>query len=101
MKTQTIYHGIVAGVSHARPDFEHFNAEDEVRIIFEPNNKFDQRAVGLYHPQAGRIGYVPRDCTGAFHDANENGFPMTAKLLSFDESGKFPKIIISVTISIP
>lgn len=96
---QTIYSGAVAGVSHAKPDFDSLNAEDEVRVIAEPHNTFDAYAVGLFHTTAGSLGYIPKESTVVFHDAFRNGYPVRAKIVSFNND-KFPKIGVQLWIEL-
>lgn len=96
---QTIYAGAVAGVSHARPDFDSLNAEDEIRVLAEPHNAFDPYAVVLHHPTAGKLGYVPKESTIVFHDAFRNGFAVKAKVVSFNDD-KFPKIGVQLWVEI-
>lgn len=99
--TQTIYAGPVAGVSHAKPDLSLLNAEDEIRVIAEPTNAFDPRAVRLHHPVAGKLGYMPKESTVAFHDAFRNGFSVRGRVISFDEESKYPKVGVQIFIDLP
>lgn len=98
--TQTILSSFISGVIFARPDFTHLNAEDEVKLVFEPHNKFDARAIRVHHPVAGMLGYVPKETTVCLHDAVANVLPFKAKIVSSHDNEKWPKIHLVVTVEI-
>lgn len=99
LMTQTIYSGAVAGVSHAKPNFDALNAEDEVYVIAEPHHAFDALAVRLHHPVAGKLGYLPKESTIVFHDAFRNGFAVKGKVVSFNDE-KYPKVGVQLWVEI-
>lgn len=98
--TQTIYSGNIAGISHAAPDFDDLNAEDQVLLVCEPHNQFDPKAIRVRHPKAGKLGYVPADATICIHDALRNQLTMTARIVGFNNEGKWLKIWLVVTIEL-
>lgn len=98
--TQTIFSGNIAGISHANPDFSDLNAEDAVGLIPEPQNAYDRNAIRVSHNVVGKLGYVPKDATICILDAKRNGFIPVGRIVSANDSGKFPKIHLIVTIEI-
>ena len=98
--TQTILSCNIAGISHARPDFSVLSIDDEVTLVLEPQNEFDPRAIRVQHKDAGKLGYVPKESTICIRDAVDNGFELFTRLQSFNDSGKWPKIHLVVTIDI-
>lgn len=101
--TQTILSCNIAGISHANPDFEFLNAEDSVTLRPEPQNEFDAHAVSVWHATSGKLGYVPKESTICIHDAMRNKDHLKgvyAKITSANASGKWPKIILCVTIEV-
>lgn len=98
--TQTIFSGNIAGIAHANPEFEFLNAEDAVGLIPEPQNGYDRNAIRVSHSEVGKLGYIPREATICIHDAKQNGFIPVGRIVSANNSGKFPKIHLVVTIEI-
>ena len=93
--TLTIFSAQIAGVSHAKPDFEQINAEDEVILIKEPHNPVDRNAIKIQHKDAGKLGYIPKESTVCLHDAWANGFTLHA-FVTYATQEKFPKIGLRV-----
>ncbi len=98
--TQRIFTGHVAGVSFATPDVDILNDGDEVELVHEPTNPFDDRAVRVDDISGQKLGYLPKDSTDCYFDAVENDFEITATIRSIDNSGKSPKIRINVSIQL-
>lgn len=101
--TQTILSCNIASISHANPEFDQLEAEDSVTLRTEPDNQFDSRAISVWHERAGKLGYVPKESTVCCHDAlaNKSAYRgVFAKITSFNDTGKWPKILLVVTIEI-
>lgn len=98
--TQTIFSSNIAGVSHAKPDFDELNAEDAVILVKEPHNPYDPNAIAVTHLIAGRLGYIPKDSTLAFHEAWANGLALKARIVSFSNEGKWPKIQLVASVEL-
>lgn len=90
----------VAGVSHATPDFNLLNAEDEVTLILEPHNQFDPNAIRVQHLLAGKLGYVPAESTLPIHVAIANGLAFKSKITGVNPEGRYPKIRLVVSVEI-
>jgi len=98
--TQLILSCNIAGLTHARPDFNKMKEGDTVRLIAEPNNQYDPAAVRVEHPVAGKLGYIPKDQTRIYHDANKNLLQITARIGELDDSGKYPKCLLLASVSL-
>lgn len=67
MTNMKIYDGVIAGVFHAAPDFNLLRVNDPVRLIPEPDNKFDANAIRVDSLHGAKLGYIPRLETWPFH----------------------------------
>lgn len=58
----------IAGIPHRKPDLSLLKVGDEVRLIAEPDNKFDPNAIRVFHNIHSdlpvHLGYIPRMETG-------------------------------------
>lgn len=93
---QTILSCFIAGVSHAKPNFDELNAEDQVVLVPEPHNEFDPKAIRVVHIHAGKLGFVPKEMTCVLHDAWRNKIDFVPKIVSANNDGKWPKIWLQV-----
>lgn len=102
MKTQTIFSGNVAGLSHRELNYASVGIGDTLLLMADPNNAYDKNAVIITHEASGQdFGFMPADSTRAFHDAVANGFPVFAKIESMNLSARYPKIVFTIVIQIP
>jgi hypothetical protein len=56
---------------------------DPVRLVREPDNPHDPRAVAVYH-QDDRNGYVPRERNRAIADRLDQGVPLDCRITAID-----------------
>lgn len=102
-KSEGIWAFNVAGTSH-RPrkmlNDRGFNPGRRLRLIPEPENEYDPRAVAVWNG-AGTVmaGYVPKDLTGKVHQLLESGLPFTAMSmwvsLGNSERGRGVRVLIA------
>lgn len=98
--TLTIFSSYVAGLSHADPDLAILSAEDTVTLIREPHNPYDPKAILVHHVAAGKLGYIPKESTLAFHEAWTMGLTITARIIGIQDQTKFKKVQIQATVEV-
>lgn len=60
----------IAGIPHRKPDLSKLTVGEEVRLVPEPDNKFDPNAIRVFVKASTdlpvHLGYIPKDKTSAF-----------------------------------
>jgi hypothetical protein len=70
----------------------------QLRLVREPDNPHDSRAVAIYHQDA-RIGYVPRARNHEFADRLDRGVPLDCRITAVDpEEGAYEAIEVEVVL---
>lgn len=74
----------ISGVQYY--DFAKANLEvgDKLTLIAEPTNKYDRNAIAVYK-NSWKIGFVPKDFTKIFHNANEDGKMLVSELIGVNK----------------
>lgn len=91
----------IAGVSHARPNFDQLKPGDILQLRPEPNNQFDANAVALIHPVVGKLGYIPSVSTMCYH-VNKDLGEITAKLEAVESHAKaHQSLAFSLILTLP
>ena len=94
-----IFAGAVAGVSHAKPDLTQLWVGQPVDLIPEPENEYDRYAVRV-EGDGGKLGYLPKESTVAYHRAVELGFTPRGSINNISVGSRYDKIFIHVSIDL-
>jgi uncharacterized protein YbaR (Trm112 family) len=71
-----------------------------LRLLREPDNPHDPRAVAIYH-QDDRIGYVPRNRNREIADRLDRGVPLDCRITAIDpEEGAYEPVDVEVAVPV-
>jgi hypothetical protein len=73
---------------------------DPLRLVREPDNAHDPRAVAIYY-QDDRIGYVPRERNRDIADRLDGGVPLDCRITAIDPAeGSYEAVEVKVLLRV-
>lgn len=94
----------IAGLSHYGATPELCAEGTPVRLIPEPSNEFDPRAIKVTAERSDgapvQLGHIPRESTLAIHTALKNNFVPSCIITKSDFTGRHPKVTIVATVNV-
>lgn len=78
----------IAGIPHRKPDLLALTVGDKVRIVPEPDNKFDPKALKVLTESSLHLGYIPRGSTSSWKNVGE------ARIVEIVPERKWSEVVI-------
>ncbi len=81
----------IAGIPHRKPNFSLLTIGDSVRLVPEPDNKFDPNAIRVLHGDTF-LGYIPKMETAEWRSAS------SATIVEIQPNRKWSEVIIESAV---
>ncbi|MCR5719436.1 MAG: HIRAN domain-containing protein [Lachnospiraceae bacterium] len=93
-----LFDSFVAGTANIKDEtvFRELKKGDTLRLIREPDNKFDENAILVIDTKNRKLGYIPEKDNIVFARLMDAGKYLTAKTESVDLHSSFRKINIGI-----
>lgn len=98
----TIYRCYLRGLQYysAADIFQRLKLGKDLKLVAEPNNKFDKYAVEVFF-QNYKLGYLPRGENKTIARMLHQGIKLSAKITDLEDNSKYHYMDIGVTVEMP